>query len=221
MSPHPRRPSSVRRERPDLQLRDAGGAMSPVRYNQGPKRWQEEGTTRQGRETHAARGRAARNLAAGRVASPSRKPGAREARRPNRRAAARETPRERVKGRARLRMSAPGMRARKRRRNSTPTTNRNLPASTSSSSSSRSGSSTRASRSSQSSKAGMQRARAGSSSASASASTRGCAGWWRSAHRPNGRRRSGTSSATSPTCRRRAKWCSSTGAGTTAPGWSG
>ena len=39
--------------------------------------------------------------------------------------------------------------------------------------------------------------------------------------RPSARRGSGTSSATSPTCPRRARWSCSTAPGTTAPAWSG
>ena len=162
-----------------------------IRHVEEPERWQEERVTRQEREARAARVGAARNLEAGSAASPE----ARETGRPG----GAPTARAREKRRRKRTQKAPTRkRAGRRRRSSTPATSRSSPASTSNSSSSRSGSSTRVSGSSSSSKAGMRRARAGSSSASPSASTRGYAGWWRSARRRSARRPSGTSSATSP-----------------------
>ena len=76
-------------------------------------------------------------------------------------------------------------------------------------SSCRSGSSTRGCGSSSSSRAATQRARAARSSASPSPSTRASCASSRCPRRPSGRRRSGTSSATSRTCRPPARWSSS------------
>jgi hypothetical protein len=59
------------------------------------------------------------------------------------------------------------------------------------------------------------------SNASPAGPAHALSGLWRCQRQPRRKRRNGISSVISPTCLRRARWCSSIEAGTTGPGWNG